>query len=205
MGYRVARSRARFEQEIERSRFLGIAAPVSAPEDVEEELRGVRQEFPDATHHPWAYLLGDPDASPRMRFDDDGEPSGTAGRPILNVLQRRKVGDALLVVVRYFGGVKLGAGGLVRAYSGTASRLLDHVELASPVARNTFVVRVDYADEQSARHVLRRLGIEILSADYARDAVLTLRTSDEERARVLAEISEVTKGRARFGPDGDAI
>jgi len=205
MAYRVARSRARFEQEIERSRFLGIAAPVSASEEVEEELRGIRREFPDATHHTWAYLLGDPDASPSMRFDDDGEPSGTAGRPILNVLQRRKVGDTLLVVVRYFGGVKLGAGGLVRAYSGTASRLLDLVELASPVARNTFVVRLDYADEQNARHILRRLGIEILSADYSRDAVLTVRTSDEERARALAEISEVTSGRARFEPDGDAI
>ncbi|HJS73033.1 MAG TPA: YigZ family protein, partial [Vicinamibacteria bacterium] len=148
---------------------------------------------------------GDPGASPSMRFDDDGEPSGTAGRPILNVLQRRKVGDALLVVVRYFGGVKLGAGGLVRAYSGTASRLLDQVELASPSARSTFAVRLDYADEQSARHILRRLGIEIVSADYSRDAVLTVRTSDEERARARAEISEVTSGRARFEPDEDAI
>jgi uncharacterized YigZ family protein len=205
MSYRVARSRARFAQEIERSRFLGIAAPVSSSDEVEEELGRIRREFPDATHHTWAYLLGDPEGSPSMRFDDDGEPSGTAGRPILNVLQRRKVGDTLLVVVRYFGGVKLGAGGLVRAYSGTASRLLDRVELGAPVRRSTFVVRLDYADEQNARRVLTRLGIEIVSADYTREAALVLRASDEEKARALEEISEITRGRARLGSEEDAI
>jgi uncharacterized YigZ family protein len=205
MSYRVARSRARFEQEIERSRFIGIAAPVSSSEEVEEELGRIRREFPDATHHTWAYLLGDPEGSPSMRFDDDGEPSGTAGRPILNVLQRRKVGDTLLVVVRYFGGVKLGAGGLVRAYSGTASRLLDRAELGAPVRRSTFVVRLDYADEQNARRVLTRLGIEIVSADYTREAALVLRASDEEKARAVEEISEITRGRARLGSDEDAI
>ncbi|MGH9390470.1 MAG: IMPACT family protein, partial [Vicinamibacteria bacterium] len=112
-SYRAPRAPARFEQEIKRSRFVGIAAPVSTPEEVDKELETIRGEFPDATHHSWAYVLGNPDAGPRMRFDDAGEPAGTAGKPILNVLQRRKVGDALVVVVRYFGGVKLGAGGLV--------------------------------------------------------------------------------------------
>jgi uncharacterized YigZ family protein len=205
MSYRAARSRARFEQEIERSRFIGIAAPVSSLEEVEAELERIREEFPDATHHTWAYLLGDPQGSPKMRFDDDGEPSGTAGRPILNVLQRRRVGDALLVVVRYFGGVKLGAGGLVRAYSGTASQLLDRVELAAASPRFPLSIRLDYGDERNARRILGRLGIAVVSADYSREVTLAVRVSEDERKAALEEISELTGGRARFGPEGDAI
>lgn len=205
MPYRVPRHQARFEQEIEKSRFIGIVAPVSTAGDVENELRELRVEFRDATHHCWAYVLGDPDSSPKMRFDDAGEPSGTAGRPILQVLQRRKVGDALIVVVRFFGGVKLGAGGLVRAYSGTASRVLDGVELSTLTPRVPLLVRLDYGDEQSARRILASLGMEIVSVDYSRGVVLTVRASPEESAAVMNEVSEMTSGRARFGPDSDAV
>ncbi len=205
MPYRVPRHRARFEQEIDRSRFIGIVAPVSTADEAENELRELRVEFRDATHLCWAYVLGDPDSGPKMRFDDAREPTGTAGRPILNVLQRRKIGDALLVVVRYFGGTKLGAGGLVRAYSGTASRVLDQVELSPRIPRVPLPVRLDYSDEQSARRILDRLGIEIVSADYARGVVLTISASPEESAAVVEEISEMTSGRARFGTDSDAV
>jgi len=184
---------------------VGIAAPVSTPEEVEKELEKIRDEFPDATHHCWAYVLGNPDAGPKMRFDDASEPAGTAGRPILNVLQRRKVGDALVVVVRYFGGVKLGAGGLVRAYSATASRVLEQVELVTLTPRSPLLVWLDYSDEQTARRVLTRLGIEILSAEYADQVILSVRATEEEHAAIVEEISAATSGRAKFGPATDAV
>lgn len=184
---------------------MGIAAPVSTPEEVEKELEKIRDEFPDATHHCWAYVLGNPDAGPKMRFDDASEPAGTAGRPILNVLQRRKVGDALVVVVRYFGGVKLGAGGLVRAYSGTASRVLEQVELVTLTKHSPLLVWLDYSDEQTARRVLTRLGIEILSADYSGEVLLGVRATEEEHAAIVEEISAATSGRAKFGPAKDAV
>ena len=184
---------------------MGIAAPVSTPEEVEKELGKIRDEFPDATHHCWAYVLGNPDAGPKMRFHDAGEPSGTAGRPILNVLQRRKLGDALVVVVRYFGGVKLGAGGLARAYSGTASRVLEQVELVTLTKHSPLLLRLDYGDEQTARRVLTRLGIEILSADYADRVVLGVRTTREESAAIVEEISAATSGRAKFELAKDAV
>jgi uncharacterized YigZ family protein len=184
---------------------VGIAAPVSTPEDVEKELEGIRGEFPDATHHCFAYVLGNPDAGPRMRFDDAGEPAGTAGRPILNVLQRRKVGDALVVVVRYFGGVKLGAGGLARAYSSSASRVLEQVELMTVTPRSPVLVRLDYGDEQSARRILARLGIEIVSADYPGEVVLGVAATEEESAAIVREISAATSGRVKFGPAADAV
>ena len=178
---------------------------MTTPGDVEKELGKIRDEFPDATHHCWAYVLGNPDAGPKMRFDDASEPAGTAGRPILNVLQRRKVGDALVVVVRYFGGVKLGAGGLARAYSGTASRVLEQVELVTLTPRSPLLVRLGYGDEQAARRVLTRLGIEILSADYGDQVVVGVRATEEESAAIVDEISAATSGRAKFGPATDAV
>lgn len=184
---------------------MGIAARVSTAEEVEKELEKLRDEFPDATHHCWAYVLGNPDAGPKMRFDDAGEPLGTAGKPILNVLQRRKVGDALVVVVRYFGGVKLGAGGLARAYSGTASGVLGQVELVTLTPRSPLLVRLDYGDEQTARQVLTRLGIEIFSADYSGEVVLGVRATEEESAAIVDEISAATSGRAKFGPATVAV
>jgi uncharacterized YigZ family protein len=205
MPYLAPRGPARFEQEIKKSRFVGIALPVSTPEDVEMELEKIRAEFPDATHHCWAYVLGNPDAGPRMRFDDAGEPPGTAGKPILHVLQRRKIGDALVVVVRYFGGVKLGAGGLTRAYSAAASRVLEQADLATVTPRSSLLVRIDYEDEQTARRVLTRLGVDVLSADYTDEVVLGVRATAEERARIVDEISEATRGRATFGPAMDAV
>lgn len=205
MSYRAPRGPARFEQEIKRSRFIGIAAPVSTAEEVEAELAKICAEFPDATHHCWAYVLGNPDAGPKMRFDDAGEPAGTAGKPILNVLQRRKIGDALVVVVRYFGGVKLGAGGLVRAYSATASRVLEQVDLVPVTPRSTLWLRLDYADEQTARRVLDRLGIELLSADYTDEVVLVVRATEDETAALMGEVSKATSGRAKFGAAEDAI
>jgi len=140
-----------------------------------------------------------------MRFDDAGEPAGTAGKPILNVLKRRKVGDALVVVVRYFGGVKLGAGGLVRAYSGTASRVLEQVELVTLTKRSPLLVQLDYGDEQTARRVLTRLGIEILSVDYADRVLLGVRATEEESAAIAGEISATTSGRAKFASATDAV
>jgi putative IMPACT (imprinted ancient) family translation regulator len=140
-----------------------------------------------------------------MRFDDASEPAGTAGRPILNALQRRKVGDALVVVVRYFGGVKLGAGGLARAYSSTASRVLDEVELVTLTPRFPLLVRIDFGDEQNTRRVLTRLGIEVLSAEYADEVVLGVQTTEDERVTLVREISDATSGRAKFGPSEDAV
>jgi uncharacterized YigZ family protein len=184
---------------------VGFAAPVATIDDVEKELRRIRDEFPDATHHCWAYVLGNPDAGPRMRFDDAGEPAGTAGKPILTVLQRRKIGDALVVVVRWFGGIKLGAGGLVRAYSATASRVLEKADVAMRTPRAPLLLRLDYGDEQTARRVLARLEIEVISAEYADRTVLGVLATEDESAAIVKEISAATSGRAEFGPPADAI
>jgi uncharacterized YigZ family protein len=205
VNYRSPRAPARFEQEIKKSRFIGIVLPVATADDVRRELEKLQADFPDATHRCWAYVLMNPGGSPRMRFDDAGEPAGTAGKPILNVLTRKRIGDALVVVVRYFGGVKLGASGLVRAYSATASRVLESAELLAATLRSLLDLRLDYADEQTARRVLARLGLEVLSADYGNEVVLRVRASPEESAALANEISSATSGRAKWEPSPDAV
>lgn len=198
MAYFTPAGGARFEQEIKRSRFLGVAVPVRSEEEVDAALVALKREHPDATHHCWASILGDPERSARMRMDDDGEPSGTAGRPILSVLQHRRLGDVLLVVVRWFGGTKLGAGGLVRAYTSTASGVLDALETAEahPIAFAT--IRLDYRDEEPVRRLLAAEGVVVLGVRFEEAVLLDVRL-DETKLEALREaLSERTSGRARL-------
>jgi uncharacterized YigZ family protein len=205
MGYVSPRNEARFEQEIRKSRFIGIASPARTEEEAETLIDAIATEFEDATHHCWAYILGDPGAAPRIRFDDAGEPSGTAGRPIVTVLQKRRVGDALVSVVRYFGGIKLGAGGLVRAYSSTASRALDAAGLVPSAPRVEISIRLDYADEQAARHLLARHEAEIVSVSHADSVVMAARIERAKAPLLTREIVERTSGRARVETSPDEL
>ena len=116
------------EITVERSRFLAVAAGVTDEKQAAEFVAGVAKRFYDATHNCYAFSAGG-----AKRFSDDGEPSGTAGKPILNVIEQKKLVNTAVVVTRYFGGVKLGAGGLVRAYSNAAAAALDRAELARRV------------------------------------------------------------------------
>jgi uncharacterized YigZ family protein len=196
MPYLAPAGRARFEQEIKRSRFLGVAVPVHSEVDVEAALEEIRREHPDATHHCWASVLGDPEKSARMRMDDDGEPSGTAGRPILSVLQHKHVGDILLVVVRYFGGTKLGAGGLVRAYSSTASGVMDALPTAESRTSALATIRLDYPDEEPVRRLLGAENVAILGVRFEEAVLLDVRVDERQLSRLTRALSERTSGRA---------
>jgi len=198
LTYRVPAREARFEQEINRSRFIGIGCRVSSPEEAAATLDALRLEFPDATHHCSAYLLGDPRNSSNMRAEDDGEPAGTAGKPVLNVLQHKNVGDVLLVVVRYFGGIKLGAGGLVRAYSSTASGTMDALESVAAVAERDGVLALDYPDESLARRALEELGVTIVGSQYGERVELSLRMPEDRFCEISQSLLERTSGRAKL-------
>lgn len=115
-------------------------------------LAEARAAWPDARHHCWAYLLGNPAAASSAAMNDDGEPSGTAGRPILNVIQHKGIGDVMVIVSRYFGGIKLGAGGLTRAYSAAAETVLSQLPLSHHVATTSCSVHCEFSQEQLLRH-----------------------------------------------------
>lgn len=150
----VAAGLVECEIEIKKSRFIATAGPAENREQAMSLLAQVKSRYPDARHHCWAYLFGGADIASSAAMNDDGEPSGTAGKPILNVLQHKGVENLMLIVTRYFGGVKLGAGGLVRAYSQAAEEAMKQLPVTERVVYHRWDVVVDFALEQQLRHFL---------------------------------------------------
>ncbi|WP_372965805.1 YigZ family protein [Marinobacter sp.] len=155
------------ETEVKKSRFIARVYPVSSRDEVRERVAEAHQDYPDARHVCWGYQIGRPGSAAEAAMNDDGEPSGTAGKPILNVIQHKDMGDVLVIVIRYFGGVKLGAGGLVRAYAGAAESVLSEVAREVHQARVQAHVELDFADEQPLRHWCDGHEGNIESIDYS--------------------------------------
>ena len=170
--YRTLRVSARAEQRVDGSRFLAEAFPVESRSAVEARLEAVQEREPKATHHCSAYRLGRDGAD--VHYDDDGEPSGTAGQPILRQIDARTLTNTLVVVVRYFGGTKLGTGGLMRAYGDAAAAALDHATLVERTVRTLVRLRFAYDDTSPAQRVLRRFDTEVQDSNYTDVTTLTV-------------------------------
>ncbi len=169
------------ETEVKKSRFIARVAPVSSRDDVQQWLAQARQDHPDARHICWAYQIGRPGAAAEAAMNDDGEPSGTAGKPILNVIQHKDMGDVLVIVIRYFGGIKLGAGGLVRAYAGAAESVLSAVERVVQRAMVAARVTMGFADEQPLRHWCDGHGATVGYVDYGAQVVAEVSVPEDQR------------------------
>ncbi len=154
------------ELEVKKSRFIARAGMVSSREEALTFVKSVRGDYPDARHHCWAYLLGNPATAAAAAMSDDGEPSGTAGKPILNVIQHKGIGDLIVVVTRYFGGIKLGAGGLVRAYSGATQQVLADLALTEHRPRRVHPLQLDFSREQPLRHWAEQHDAHLLDVEY---------------------------------------
>lgn len=160
--------------EIKKSRFIALAAFADTRENAMAVLDARKQRYPDARHHCWAYQFGNPRSAASAAMSDDGEPSGTAGKPILNVLQHKDVGDVMIIVTRYFGGIKLGAGGLVRAYSAAAQMAMEALETQQQVAREVLELSCGFAQEQLVRHWLSQHDGLVERIDYRDQVVMTI-------------------------------
>lgn len=172
MSYPTPVSQGRAEIEIKKSRFISYAEPVNSREEAMEFLQQLKEKYPDARHHCWAYVLGNPNNAASAGMGDDGEPTGTAGKPILNVLQHKGVGDLMLVVVRYFGGIKLGAGGLTRAYGQAAQAVMEVLEVEEFEPQIEYQISCDFSEEQAVRHQLETLAGSVLATDYSSKVLL---------------------------------
>jgi uncharacterized YigZ family protein len=174
------------ETEVRKSRFIARVAPVSDRAEVSRLLACARAEHPDACHICWAYQIGRPGAASEAAMNDDGEPSGTAGKPILGVIQHKDMGDVLVIVIRYFGGVKLGAGGLVRAYAGAAESVLSAVDrVVQPVLVDA-TLNLSFAQEQPLRHWAGQHGAAVVSVDYNTGADMLLQVPEEHWPTLMA-------------------
>lgn len=193
--YPIPAEPARSELLVVNSRFIGSAACTPSVEAAKEFIAQVRAEFPDATHHAYAYLVGY-GASVTAGMSDAGEPSGTAGRPMLAVLRGSGLGDVTVVVTRYFGGTLLGTGGLVRAYSDAARAVLDVLPRTERIEKRTLLARVAYSDYETVRRVLEAHSADVLDEDFAADVMLTIALPLPQLEACLAALSEVTAGQA---------
>lgn len=166
IGYPIPKQRIRQIIEIRKSRFITTLAPVTDAAQVQAFLSDVRQEFPDASHQCWAFLLGRPHSSAHVGMSDDGEPKGTAGRPMLTVLLHAEVGDLMVIVTRYFGGIKLGTGGLQRAYSDCVKQILNNLDTTQRVNYCSINLQLGYADFDPLQRKLNQLQAVISDANY---------------------------------------
>ena len=169
--------------EIKKSQFLAFAYPITSKDDIMFHVKHLKERYPDARHHCLAYIIGDPHNATHAGFDDDGEPNGTAGRPILNVLQHQGVGNVLVVVVRYFGGIKLGVGGLTRAYSTATQQVVDVMTLAPFIPKSVLNVATAFADEAYIRHLVGQYAGEILDSQYSDKVLLQIQLDSEKVAQ----------------------
>lgn len=180
---------------IKGSRFITDARAVQTEDEAERAIAAVREEFPDARHHCYAYVLRDPAIE---RSSDDGEPGGSAGRPILAQLTGRELFDLCVVVVRYFGGVKLGVGGLVRAYGGAAAKTLDRAELLTVTPTRMLALEHDYSDTAAIQATLGSLGLAPAASDHAATVTLHVRVPDADWDAVCESLMNATSGRVRL-------
>ncbi|WP_193100717.1 IMPACT family protein [Burkholderia sp. Z1] len=181
------------ELEIRKSRFIAFAIPVDDRDTAMQVLQRLRNEHPAATHVCWALLAGG-----QSGMSDDGEPSGTAGRPILEVLRHHDLDGVLGAVVRYYGGVKLGAGGLVRAYTDAiASALLD-AERVERIRQTRLAIEVGYPEEARVRRWVEQAGYELVDSAYGMTVKLVIKLPETAEANARTELFDLTQGRSGF-------
>ena len=152
------------------SRFIALAYPVETPEQVQQIVAGLRKEYHDARHHCYTYRLGY--RGDAFRANDDGEPSGSAGRPILGQIDARGLSDTLVVVVRYFGGIKLGIPGLIRAYKTATADALDAATIIEKTACRHFRLRFDYLRMNGVMRVLKDMDLPQWGQDFGESCSL---------------------------------
>jgi uncharacterized YigZ family protein len=181
------------ELEIRKSRFIAYAMPVDDRAAAMQALQRLRDEHPAATHVCWALLAGG-----QSGMSDDGEPSGTAGRPILEVLRHHDLDGVLGAVVRYYGGVKLGAGGLVRAYTDAIAAVLLGAERIERIALTRLAIEMSYPDEARVRRWIEQEGYELVDSAYGMTVRLVIRLPEAAVDAARAALVDMTQGRAGF-------
>jgi uncharacterized YigZ family protein len=191
--YPIPAREYRTEIQVSNSRFIATLAPAFSVEEARAFIARVREEFADATHNVPAFVVGH-GASVIAHCSDDGEPSGTAGRPALAVLQGSGLGDAALVITRYFGGTKLGTGGLVRAYGDAARQVLAQAPLAEKVPTQTLMLAIPYGLLEQVRLLVTARRGQVLDEAFAADVTLTARLASEHVDAFQAALRELSNG-----------
>lgn len=187
----------RTELLIRRSRFLAQCAHTPGPEAARAFVESIRRANADATHNCWAYAAGAPGQTARIGSSDDGEPHGTAGRPMLQVLLHCGIGEICVVVTRWFGGVKLGTGGLVRAYTTATARALEAAEVVTVRSVVELEVTVDYSLYERAALLIQAAGAKLADPQFTDRVTLRWQMPEGTEPPLLEQLRELTRGAAQ--------
>ncbi|GCB51436.1 YigZ family protein [Streptomyces sp. NL15-2K] len=200
--YRTVARAGVHETEVNRSRFLCALAPAATERQAQEFIAGIRKQHTDATHNCYAYVIGADAAI--QKASDDGEPGGTAGVPMLQMLLRRDMRYVVAVVTRYYGGVKLGAGGLIRAYGGAVGEALDTLGTLTRRRFRLATVTVDHQRAGKLQNDLRSTGREVRDVRYGEAVTLEIGLPDADVEAFRAWLADATAGTAGFELGGEA-
>jgi uncharacterized YigZ family protein len=192
--YPIPAARVRFQETISRSRFITTVAAAETPEQARGLVAEIRREFPDATHHCFAYVAGPPGSTAQIGMSDDGEPSGTAGRPMLAVLLGSGVGDIAAVVTRFFGGTKLGTGGLVRAYGGGVKAALAQLPLQEKVTLRALELRGAYYWISALDRLLPSYEAQVRERTFNANVTWHVTVPEERLNALIAALVELSRG-----------
>lgn len=195
-SYRIIVGPSRAETVVLGSRFIADAIPITDENEGEIGLTRIRKEFHAATHHCWAWRIGEDE--PATRFSDDGEPAGTAGRPIATALERHDVTNILLVVTRYFGGTKLGTGGLARAYADAAETVLNSATVVTTRIMAEFTIALPYEVLPRVKAFVYKEG-SCLGETFGETPTLHVSVPRSQERRIKREITDLARGKAVFG------
>ncbi len=187
--------------EEKKSRFLAACYKIESEEEAVGLIEAAKKKYWDARHNCYAYVLGA--NNELMRFSDDGEPSGTAGKPILEVLTARGIHNCLIIVTRYFGGTLLGTGGLVRAYQKSSIDAVDNSILARRTKGSRITISTDYSSAGKLQYAAQQNGWMLTDTIYAADVSLVIEVPMPERGRVVKEAVQITSGKAVINEEND--
>lgn len=183
-----------FSEEIKKSRFITLLAHTDGVDEARAFVQQIKQQHPAARHHCWAFVAGAPDDSQQLGFSDDGEPSGTAGKPILAQLMGSHTGEITAVVVRYYGGIMLGTGGLVKAYGGGVQQALRQLPRRVKVPMLTFSLICDYAQLSEIERLVARFDGQVLNSEFLEKITLTLALPHAQVAGFRQNLSDFSRG-----------
>jgi uncharacterized YigZ family protein len=193
-SYPIAAATTVVETVVLRSRFICYLAPCISTEEARQQVKHYQKKHPQASHHCYAYLSGAPDDSQHYGFSDDGEPSGTAGKPMLTMLQGGGIGEVCAVVVRYFGGTKLGTGGLQRAYGSSVRNALEQLTTKIKIPMVAKRLACQYMQVNDILHLLAQVKGEVISQEYGEHVEFTLSLPYAELASFSEKLQTLSAG-----------
>ncbi|MBG5949352.1 IMPACT family protein [Proteus terrae] len=199
-AYLIPAETVEFSEEIKKSRFITFIAHTEGIDAAKAYIQSIKEQFPDARHHCWAFVAGRPDDSQQLGFSDDGEPTGTAGKPILAPLLGSEMGEVTAVVVRYFGGIKLGTGGLVRAYGSGVQQALKLLPTKTKVPQLRFCVACEYSLVSLLEQVVEQYHGQVLSSEYTDKVTFILSLPAVHSGEVEVKLRDISRGSMQLIP-----